>query len=110
MGLIPLLLNLFFLINFIFSHSPSTQTYQFSKSYERTGRPVGKRSYRSSIQFTTLIILQGNQYAAYPGIRIFLDYQRIEHTNSITYTFNEGLFGIGVVTDFRFEWKGSSIL
>jgi hypothetical protein len=29
MGLIPLLLNLFFLINFIFSHSPSTQTYQF---------------------------------------------------------------------------------
>lgn len=102
-GLIPLLINLFFLINFLFSHSPFTERYHFAKSYQRVVSQVGKSSYRGSIQQTTSIILEENKYAAYPGIRTFLDYETMQHATSITYTFRNGLFGIAVVTDFKFE-------
>jgi hypothetical protein len=103
MGLIPLLINLFFLINFLFSFNPFTEKYLFTKSYEKTGSRVGKSGYRSSIQPTTSIMLEENKYADYPGIRTFLDYESMKNATSITYTFRKGLFGILVVTQFKFK-------
>jgi hypothetical protein len=92
--LIPLLINSFFVLNFVFSSNPTTEHYLYIMTREKT---------KSGSQETTLITLHHNEYSEYPGIRLFFDYDEMRHGNSIIYTFKEGLFGLRVLTDYEFE-------
>jgi hypothetical protein len=92
--LAPFLLNLLLLINYTFSRQPVQETYLFSQEWQET---------RQGMQKSTLIELQGNAYAAYPGIRVFWSYSALEGYDQVTYTFQKGLFGLRVMTDYSFR-------
>lgn len=87
--------NLFFLLNYVFSSDPATESYTFYHEYE-AGR--GGRQYR-----TTAIELEGNEYREYYGIRTFFDFSKTKNQRRIIYHFEEGLFGIRVLKDYEFE-------
>ncbi len=86
-----LLISLFLLLNYIFSSGSYTETYRFTNEDKN-----GNRS--------TYIRLSHNAYQAYPGIRIFIDYQKIYGNNQIEYTLSDGLLGYKVMKDYRFEF------
>jgi hypothetical protein len=88
----PLCISLLLSINYIGSSNYSTETYYFNTS----------QSSKEHSRESTYIHLDYDQYEDYPGIRIFWDYSVIQFNNTITYTFKEGLFGIRVMTDYRF--------
>jgi DnaJ domain len=92
--LAPFVLNLLFLLNFAFSRHPVQETYLFSQVWQET---------RQGSQKSTLIELQGDAYTAFPGIRVFWSYRAMEGYDAITYTFQEGLFGLRVMTDYYFH-------
>lgn len=92
--LTPVLFSLPLLINFVLSSNPVTETYD----YNPQTRP-GRRGQEN----TTMIDLPDNKYEAYPGVRIFLDYEQMKGTATITYTFADGLLGIRVMKDYKFE-------
>jgi hypothetical protein len=100
LGLIPLAINLFFLVNFLFGSNPFKQQFHFSKSYQIVKGYGGKGG---GLDRTSTILLDDNQYTDYPGMRTFFEYEKLENATFITYTFEEGFFGIRVVTDFTFE-------
>ncbi len=91
----PLCLSLFLTFNFVFSRNPATETYSFSLVQEHSKH--GSTS-------TTLVELPGGAYAPYFGIRAFLDRDQMIGTDVVTYTFKDGLFGIRVMTDWKFEY------
>ena len=64
---------------------------------------MGYETTRHGEQSTTLIQLPDNAYSQFPGLRIFLDYQQMQGTTTITYTFEKGLFGIPVMKNYKFE-------
>jgi hypothetical protein len=95
------MVNTALLINFVFSQQPSTEKHHFVKSMEGAKGASGKS--RFYLQHTTLIMLDQQKYDAYPGIRVFSDYEQMKNATYIKYTFRKGLLGIRVVTDFEFE-------
>ncbi|HLP51003.1 MAG TPA: J domain-containing protein [Chitinophagales bacterium] len=90
----PLLFSLFLTLNYMFSHSPVNEKYEYAMGSENT---------RQGQQSTTLIQLPDDSYSQFPGLRVFLDYEQMQGTTTITYTFEKGLFGIPVMKDYRFE-------
>lgn len=94
LGIAPGFVSMFFLINFLFSGNPVTETYHFQTVMQKS-----KHGYRE----TTMIQLDGKKYDAYMGIRIFADMAQMKRTNQITYTIEDGLFGIRVVKDYEFH-------
>jgi hypothetical protein len=91
--LAPFLLNSLMLLNFTFSRQPVQETYLFSQVWQKT---------RQGMQKSTLIELQGNAYDAFPGIRVFWSYSALEGYDQVTYTFQEGLLGLRVMTHYSF--------
>ncbi len=89
----PLMLSLFFTLNFVFSRNPVTETYTYSLDYEQD---------RHGNTSTTLIQLPRNAYGAYFGVRVFIDHQTLIDSDLITYTFKDGLFGLRVMADYEF--------
>lgn len=83
----PFMLNLFLIANFLFSKNPTQETYHFNKAVE-----------------ISEIILENHKYAEYYGIRMFLDYEVLQLKGRITYTFEEGLFGIRVMTGYKLHY------
>ncbi len=90
-GLAPLLINLLFLINYVFAGKEYSETYNFEKYTEASSR--GRTE-------TTLIVLENNAYEHYPFIRFFFDYTELAGRDKITYTFKKGLFGIPTLKSY----------
>jgi hypothetical protein len=82
--LAPLVVNVFLMVNFFLSSEPKEETYRFVMSHE-----------------STTILLEGNKYDEYEGLRIFSDLNDIYRKNLITFTFEEGLLGARVMKSYR---------
>jgi len=99
LGVAPLVVNLFFLINYGLSSGPFEEKYFFTHNSQIVKTVKGgTRSQR-----TTFITLENNQYENYPGLRLFMDYNEMQYSNEIIYTFEKGLFGIPVMKDYTFR-------
>jgi len=85
----PAVINLFFLTNYTFSHSPKKEAYTYTYTL------------RNSTNMFTSIYLDQNHYAQYQGMRFFLNFERFINHNKINYTISNGLFGIKVVNDIN---------
>jgi len=97
----PLVINLFFLINYITGMNPTKETYCYKAQSSYVGsvrsRQVGK---------TTYIYLSGNAYEYEYMIRsFFIDYKRMMFKNQVTYTFERGIFGLKIRKDFQFFYN-----
>jgi len=92
--LTPFLINLLFLINYVFSHNPTQETYPFHPVYQRS---------RGGMQKSTLINLENDAYSPFLGIRMFWSLDDMRNRNRITYTFKEGRLGVRVMTSYKFE-------
>ena len=93
-GLVPGIINLFFLANFLFDSNLTTETYNFKHKMQPT---------RYGSQKSTHIILEGNVYQNYVGIRVFLDIEQMENASKITYNIADGLFGLKVMKSYKFS-------
>ncbi len=91
----PLLISILLILNFVFSSNPSIEIYEFEKEMQTT---------RRGVQESTFIHLIDNTYDEYPGIRMFYDYEPMQHKNTISYTFENGLFGIRVLKNWKFTY------
>ncbi|KFF14308.1 hypothetical protein N6B72_06965 [Chryseobacterium soli] len=96
--LFPLMINIFFLINYLTGTKPTKETYCFRGQVSYVGgahsREVGK---------TTYIFLSNDAYAYEYNIRsFFTDYKRMLFKNQVTYTFERGIFGFKVRKDYQF--------
>lgn len=96
-GFAPLVINLFFLINFLFSSNPTTESYFYNQTKERY-----KRS--GEVEPSSYIILENNVYEDYKGLRVFMNYRELISKNNVTYTFETGLFGIRVMKDYELKY------
>jgi hypothetical protein len=95
----PSVFNSIFLLNFIFSSNPKTETYSFVHEqvwYRRT------RHSRGHYEKIAYIDLEKNQYEDYNWFRTFYDFEAMEHKREITYTFEEGLLGLRVLKHYDF--------
>ncbi len=79
----PGLVSLFFLLNYVFSANPISETYWYTY-----------RSYNSTL-FST-IELEDNAYQEFKGIRIFVIEDNVKENSRISYEFQDGLFGLRV--------------
>lgn len=93
-GIAPLIVNSFFLTNYIFSSNPVKETYQFQNDMQAT---------RRGQQEGTYIYLENDAYSEYPGVRTFLDYEEMRNRKHVTYTFKKGILGLRVMTDHEFN-------
>lgn len=90
----PGIVNLFLVLNFLFSTNETVETYSFTNVVQQSKKQQQK---------TTTIILEGGKYANFLGIRMFADYESMEHAKTITYHFADGLFGFRVMKSFEFK-------
>jgi hypothetical protein len=91
---IPFVLNNFFLVNYIFSKNPESESYSF---VHETGRG------RSGTQELSYIKLENNAYDEFNGIRVFADFEAMRRKRRITYTFEDGCLGLRVMKKYKFE-------
>lgn len=89
----PFVVSLFFTVNFVFSNHVVEEKY----AYLMTTQNV-----RGGHRGTNYVILEGNAYAEYPGIRYFFSFEEVEAHNAVLYTFADGLFGLRVVKHYEF--------
>ena len=85
-NIMPGLVSLFFLLNYLFSSNPVSETYWYNY-----------QPYNSALFYT--IQLEGNAYNEFKGLRIFSNEDKIKENNRISYEFQEGLFGLRVAKD-----------
>lgn len=90
---IPLIFNLFFLLNFQFSSNLQVEKYVFKHKYTSSGAYIEK---------TSNIILENNKYTNYPWFRFFLNFTEMKDKEEITYYFERGLFGLRVLKSYEF--------
>lgn len=87
--LVPVVLSLFFTINYRFAHDPVQESYQYKiKRYSQSE-----------------IVLPQHKYDEYPNILNFSDLEEMQMNNTITYTFADGLLGARVMKGYKFETK-----
>ena len=97
---LPLLFNLFFLLNFLFSSNPVQETYSFTHRLERVR---STRYSTSGMKKTSFIYLGEGNYEEYPWVRLFPNYHKMKYSERITYQFEDGLFGIRVLKSYQFH-------
>ncbi|WES96360.1 hypothetical protein P2W68_16110 [Chryseobacterium arthrosphaerae] len=96
----PLIINGFFLINYLTGMNPIKETYCYTNMIAEVG---GKYSHQKGK--TTYIYLSGNAYEYSYMTRSFLiDYKRMLFKNQITYTFERGIFAFKIRKDFEFAY------
>ena len=100
----PFVLNILFVINFLFASHPVTETYRFTNQ-QVTYSPTysGYRYSGGGKQSTSLIYLENEKYDDMVGLRCFADYEAMSYSTKITYTFKNGLLGFRVMTDYKFS-------
>ena len=105
---IPLVFNLFFIINFVFSSGITIEKYPFRNysewipGYGYFNPHVYSHRRGPRIQSTTLILLPENKYSDQPWLRLFLNYDAMRNRSHIEYEFATGLFGFRVVKNYKF--------
>jgi hypothetical protein len=97
----PLIINLLLTINYVFSVSEHQETYRFKRGYYWNVSAHGAHG-EPDVAMSTKIALENNVYQSYWGMRTFLSVDNIGPTERITYTFKRGLFGIRVMTKYKF--------
>lgn len=98
--IVTLCLNLIFLINYLISFNPKTETYTFQRQMQVTKNRIGGGVSRG---LSTELLLQDYKYEDYYGIKTFIMEENIIPTYKITYTFKTGIFGIRVMTNLHFD-------
>lgn len=99
--LIPLVINLVLIINFIISFNEEVENYSFSHNNELVFNRSRTKTYN---QTSSLITLKNNAYDKCYGIRVFIDADAIKKSNSISYKFKTGIFGFRVLKDYTFYY------
>lgn len=96
-ALAPFVISLFLCFNYFFSSYSTQETYQYHVhlQYYKNRRP--KVSSKITLKYDGY-----EKYGEYIGLQVFLDYKPIENSSHIRYTFEQGLFGIRVMTDYEF--------
>lgn len=81
------------LINFLGSHNPIIEDYEIwnETTLEKTSNHP-----------STFIQLENGAYSNFVGIRIFSDIRQLQNNEHIIYQFEDGLFGIRVMKEYRF--------
>jgi len=98
---LPMIINGFFLINYITGMNPVQETYCFRNMIAEVG---GRGSHEKGK--TTYIYLSGDAYKySYMTRSFFIDYKRMLFKNQITYTFERGIFGMKVRKDYKFVFN-----
>lgn len=101
--IIPTIFNLFFIANFAFSSHPSKEVYAFEHKVSKYGTGRGYiLNPKPVFEKSSHIYLENDAYQDYLWFRIFFDYPSMEYKREITYTFEEGLFGIRVLKEYEF--------
>jgi len=113
--LAPLIVNLFFILNYIGSSNESVETYAFNHkmrppikfflpSTDSDTRKYDPHfTYEKSWQKTSMIILQEGKYNQYYGIRMFYDFDKMKYADTIEYKFAKGMFGFRVMKSYKFK-------
>ncbi len=98
---VPLIINFLFVINYFVSFDAIEETYTFSRNYQfvRSRRGYGS----GGSQLSSLITLPKGKYDEYYGIRTFISIEKLKFASKITYTTKRGLFGIRVVSNYKFS-------
>ncbi|MEC3874135.1 hypothetical protein [Chryseobacterium salviniae] len=97
----PMIINLFFLINYITGYNAVKETYCFKNKIAKVG---GRGSNETGK--TTYIYLTGNAYEySYMTRSFFIDYKRMLFKNQIIYTFERGIFGLKIRKDYDFVYS-----
>jgi len=91
----PLLFNLLFTINYIFSKNTYQETYRFK--HKMLSSP------NSHKEKSTYIILENNAYQNHHYLKMFYDFDRMKNKDSITYYFENGLFNFKVLKNYKFN-------
>lgn len=91
--LVPLMMNMLFLLNFFGSRHPTIEQYEIWDEISHT--KTGSRQ-------STLIHLEHDVYDQYIGVRIFSDIRQMQNNEHIIYQFEQGLFGVRVLKEYRF--------
>ncbi|MCS3530222.1 hypothetical protein [Chryseobacterium sp. JUb7] len=97
----PMIINAFFLINYMTGMNPVKETYCYKNMIAEVG---GKYSHQKGK--TTYIYLSDNAYEySYMTRSFFIDYKRMLFKNQITYTFKRGIFGLKIRKDYQFTYS-----
>lgn len=97
----PMIINAFFLINYVTGMNPTKETY----CYKNKIAEVGSR-YKHEKGKTTYIYLSGSAYEySYMTRSFFIDYKRMLFKNQIIYTFERGIFGLKIRKDYQFIYN-----
>ena len=97
----PMIINIFFLINYVTGMNPRKETYCFKNMMAEVG---GRGSHERGK--TTYIYLSDNAYEySYMTRSFFIDYKRMLFKNQITYTFERGIFGLKIRKDYQFIYN-----
>ena len=95
--IIPSLINLAFIINYVFSSNQNIEVYSFKhKKIWYSGIRGG--SYKK----IGYIYLQDGAYENYHWFRSFYDFDSMKDKKEITYTFEDGLLGVRVLKKYEF--------
>ncbi|WP_283420729.1 hypothetical protein [Chryseobacterium profundimaris] len=96
-----MVINIFFLINYITGSNPIKETYCFRNKIAKVG---GRGSNETGK--TTYIYLSGNAYNySYMTRSFFIDYKRMLFKNQVIYTFERGIFGLKIRKDYEFVYS-----
>lgn len=97
----PLIINGFFLINYVTGMNPTKETYCFRCMVSEVG---SVRSHQKGK--TTYVYLNGNAYEySYMTRSFWIDYKRMLFKNQVIYTFERGIFGLKIRKDFEFVFN-----
>ena len=97
----PLIVNVFFLINYVTGMNPTQETYCFRCMVSEVG---SVRSHQKGK--TTYVYLSGNAYEySYMTRSFWIDYKRMLFKNQVIYTFERGIFGFKIRKDFEFVFN-----
>ncbi len=94
------IINLFFLVNDLFSSNPELEAYSFKN--HRAWHQLDENS-RGRMENTSLIHLEGNKYKNIIWNRVFFDVNETKHNSVIEYKFEQGLLGVRVLKDYKFK-------
>jgi len=98
---IPMIINAFFLINYLTGMNPTKETYCYTNMIAEVG---GRNSHERGK--TTYIYLSDNAYEySYMTRSFFIDYKRMLFKNQIIYTFERGIFGLKIRKDYQFIYN-----
>jgi hypothetical protein len=97
-SIFPATVSLFLVLNFVFSSEPFNEKYTFQSTEQ-----YSKHGDRYILRKTGLIKLERNAYEAYTSLRSFSNHSTLLDKGNIHFTFENGLFGIKVLKEYRFE-------